>query len=332
MATEIDRLHREFLEYLEIERGAAQRTIENYGSYLSCFFEQAKIKKVADITPEAVREFRLWQNRQPTKRKKNKERTETISRSTQNYYMIALRMFLKYLSKRDIPAMASDQIELARVPERSLDLITPIELERLLEAPSGKDLKSLRDKAILEMLFSTGLRVSELCSLDRNINASSEELSIRGKGGKVRVVFISERARAALKKYLAARQDMEEGLFVKMAERNRPKVFSSDKAVNARGERKNLRAMKHTDKELDSLDRRSVERIVRHYAIKAGIGKKVTPHTLRHSFATDLLSNGADLRSVQALLGHSSIMTTQIYTHVTDKHLRDIHRKYHSKK
>jgi len=332
MATEIDRLHREFLEYLEIERGAAQRTIENYGSYLSCFFEQAKIKKVADITPEAVREFRLWQNRQPTKRKKNKERTETISRSTQNYYMIALRMFLKYLSKRDIPAMASDQIELARVPERSLDLITPIELERLLEAPSGKDLKSLRDKAILEMLFSTGLRVSELCSLDRNINASSEELSIRGKGGKVRVVFISERARAALKKYLAARQDMEEGLFVKMAERNRPKVFSSDKAVNARGERKNLRAMKHTDKELDSLDRRSVERIVRHYAIKAGIGKKVTPHTLRHSFATDLLSNGADLRSVQALLGHSSIMTTQIYTHVTDKHLHDIHRKYHSKK
>jgi len=332
MATEIDRLHREFLEYLEIERGAAQRTIENYGSYLSRFFEQAKIKKVADITPEAVREFRLWQNRQPTKRKKNKERTETISRSTQNYYMIALRMFLKYLSKRDIPAMASDQIELARVPERSLDLITPIELERLLEAPSGKDLKSLRDKAILEMLFSTGLRVSELCSLDRNINASSEELSIRGKGGKVRVVFISERARAALKKYLAARQDMEEGLFVKMAERNRPKVFSSDKAVNARGERKNLRAMKHTDKELDSLDRRSVERIVRHYAIKAGIGKKVTPHTLRHSFATDLLSNGADLRSVQALLGHSSIMTTQIYTHVTDKHLHDIHRKYHSKK
>ena len=317
---------------MEIERGAAQRTIENYGSYLSCFFEQAKIKKVADITPEAVREFRLWQNRQPTKRKKNKERTETISRSTQNYYMIALRMFLKYLSKRDIPAMASDQIELARVPERSLDLITPIELERLLEAPSGKDLKSLRDKAILEMLFSTGLRVSELCSLDRNINASSEELSIRGKGGKVRVVFISERARAALKKYLAARQDMEEGLFVKMAERNRPKVFSSDKAVNARGERKNLRAMKHTDKELDSLDRRSVERIVRHYAIKAGIGKKVTPHTLRHSFATDLLSNGADLRSVQALLGHSSIMTTQIYTHVTDKHLHDIHRKYHSKK
>src|SRR3990167_2699945 len=339
MATEIDRLHREFLEYLEIERGAAQRTIENYGSYLSCFFEQAKIKKVADITPEAVREFRLWQNRQPTKRKKNKERTETISRSTQNYYMIALRMFLKYLSKSDIPAMASDQIELARVPERSLDLITPIELERLLEAPSGKDLKSLRDKAILEMLFSTGLRVSELCSLDRNINASSEELSIRGKGGKVRVVFISERARTALKKYLAARQDMEEGLFVKLAKEGGvvPRSDGRGRAVPSEA-RNGVKELVGTtppskkQKKLEGLDRRSVERIVRHYAIKAGIGKKVTPHTLRHSFATDLLSNGADLRSVQALLGHSSIMTTQIYTHVTDKHLRDTHKKYHNKR
>src|SRR3989338_1203656 len=298
MATEIDRLHREFLEYLEMERGAAQRTIENYGSYLSCFFEQAKIKKVADITPEAVREFRLWQNRQPTKRKKNKERTETISRSTKNYYMIALRMFLKYLSKRDIPAMASDQIE----------------LERLLEAPSGKDLKSLRDKAILEMLFSTGLRVSELCSLDRNINASSEELSIRGKGGKVRVVFISERARTALKKYLAARQDMEEGLFVKLAKEGGvvPRSDGRGRAVPSEA-RNGVKELVGTtppskkQKKLEGLDRRSVERIVRHYAIKAGIGKKVTPHTLRHSFATDLLSNGADLRSVQALLGHSSI-------------------------
>src|SRR3990167_11007012 len=215
MALEIEKLHREFLEYLEIERGSSQRTIENYGPYLWRFFEQAKIKKASEITPESVREFRLWLNRQPARR--GKDKLETISKKTQNYYMIALRMFLRYLSKREIPAMASDMIELAKQSERSLDLITPAELERLLDAPTGSDLKSLRDKAILEMLFSTGLRVGELCSLSRNLNANSEELSVRGKGGKVRVVFISERARTALKKYLAARKDMEEGLFVRLA-------------------------------------------------------------------------------------------------------------------
>src|SRR3989344_1567220 len=205
MATEIEKLHREFLEYLEIERGSSQRTIENYGPYLTRFFEQAKIKKPSDVTPESVREFRLWLNRQPARR--GKDKLETISKKTQNYYMIALRMFLRYLSKREIPAMTSDQIELAKQAERSLDLITPEELERLLEAPEGNDLKNLRDKAILEMLFSTGLRVGELCSLSSDINLSSDELSIRGKGGKVRVVFLSEGAKKAVKKYMAARKD-----------------------------------------------------------------------------------------------------------------------------
>ena len=305
------------MEYLEIERGAAQRTIENYGPYLSRFFEQAKIKKVPDINPDSVREFRLWLNRQPVGR--GKDRTQTTSKKTQNYYMIALRMFLKYLAKREIPAMPSDQIELAKVSDRSLDLITPTELERLLEAPEGNDVKSLRDRALLELLFSTGLRVGELCSLSRNINANSEELSVRGKGEKVRVVFISPRARAALKKYLDTRKDMEEGLFVRVDE-----IESSVK--------EKTKNKKYTGKEYGSLDRRSVERIVKHYATKAGIAKRVTPHVIRHSFATDLLQNGADIRSVQVMLGHANISTTQIYTHVTDKALREVHKKFHSRK
>src|SRR3989344_3442107 len=316
MASEIEKLHREFLEYLEIERGASQRTIENYGPYLARFFEFAKIKTPSDITSDALREFRLWLNRQPARR--GKDKLETISKKTQNYYMIALRMFLRYLSKREIPAMASDQIELAKQSERTLDLITPEELSRLLDAPDGEDPKSLRDKAILEMLFSTGLRVGELCSLSRNLNANSEELSVRGKGGKVRVVFISERARAALKKYLSARKDMEEGLFVRVEE--------TEKKTSTKNKKK------YTGKEFGSLDRRSVERIVKHYATKAGIAKRVTPHVIRHSFATDLLQNGADIRSVQAMLGHASISTTQIYTHVTDKALREVHKKFHSRK
>jgi site-specific recombinase XerD len=214
--------------------------------------------------------------------------------------------------------MAGDRIELAKVSGRHLDLITPTELARLLDAPKGNDVKELRDKAILELLFSTGLRVSEMCSLPRDININSEELSVRGKGGKVRVVFISERARDAVKKYLEARKDMAEGLFVRL---------EPDKSQKE----KKKPEKKYTGKDYGNLDRHSVEAIVKRYAIIAGIGKKVTPHTLRHLFATDLLSNGADLRSVQALLGHSSIVTTQIYTHVTDKHLHDIHKKFHNK-
>lgn len=315
MATEIDQLQREFLEYLEIEKGSAHRTIENYQHYLARFFEFAKnqnVKKVNEITSDLIREFRLWLNRQPasTKAKSGKPvLVETLSKKTQNYYLIALRVFLKYLGKRGIKSISADQIELAKIPERAIDLITPTELSHLLEAPNGSDLKSLRDKAILELLFSTGLRVSELCSLSRDIGTQHEELSIRGKGGKVRVVFISEEARTALKKYLNARKDMEEGLFVQIESE-----IKNDKK-----------------KEVKHLTKRSVERIVKYYAIKAGISKKVTPHVIRHCFATDLLSNGADIRSVQMMLGHANIGTTQIYTHVTDKHLHDIHKKFHNK-
>lgn len=321
-------LKTQFLEYLEIEKGAALRTSENYDLYLSRFVEYAEKKDVKDpkgITPDLVREFRIWLNHQPNKKSIKKDAPETLSRKTQNYYMTALRMFLKYLSKRDIVSMSSDKIELAKLGDRHLDLITREELERLLDAPlQGKknDIKSLRDKAILEVLFSTGLRVGELCSLSRNLNASSEELSVRGKGGKIRVVFISPRAQEALKKYLAMRKDMEEGLFVSIEPDNLGKSKDKKSTKNTK---------KYKGKEYGSLDRRSVERIVRHYATVAGIAKKVTPHVIRHCFATDLLQNGADIRSVQALLGHSSIITTQIYTHVTDKHLLEVHKKFHNK-
>lgn len=290
---------RQFLEHTEIERGRAVKTIENYDRYLTRFFAWAKITDTNQITEEKIREFRLWLNRQPGTGK------DTLKRRTQNYYLIAMRAFLKFLRKRDIPGLSPEKIELAKVPERSLDLINEAELDRLMKAADGASEKSLRDKAMLELFFSTGLRVSELCGLDSDIDLSRDELSVRGKGDKVRVVFISESAKDAVRSYLKARKDMHEALFVN----------------HAQGKKKNER-----------ITPRSVERMIKIYATKAGITKKVTPHVLRHSFATDLLSNGADIRSVQALLGHASINTTQIYTHVTDAHLREVHKKFHSKR
>jgi site-specific recombinase XerD len=304
MASEIDKLKREFLEHLEIERGSSLKTIENYERYMNRFLEFAKIKNPKEITDSLVRDFRLFLNRQSAGN--NRATGETLKKKTQNYYLIALRSFLKYLAKRRIESLPAECIELAKVPERSLDLISSQELQRLLAAPEGNDLRSLRDRAILYLLFSTGLRVSELCSLTRDINFSSDEFSIRGKGSKVRVVFISDDARKAVKEYLKERKDMDDALFVKVG-----------------GEKKD---------EKEGLARRSIERIVKHYAIKAGISKKVTPHVIRHCFATDLLQNGADIRSVQMMLGHSNIATTQIYTHVTDKQLREVHKKFHSQK
>ena len=302
--TSLKQLKTQFLEYIEIEKGRSVKTVENYDHYLTRFFNFIKNDNPANITDNSVREFRLWLNRQSTGN--NRATGKTLSKKTQNYYLIALRAFLKYLARQEIKSMPPERIELAKVGERNLDLITNAELKRLLESPKGNDLKNLRDKAILELLFSTGLRVSELCSLTSDINLSSDELSIRGKGGKVRVVFISDNAKRAVRNYLSARKDMSEALFVQTDP----------------GDTKDVR----------SLSRRSVERIVKQHAVKSGISKKVTPHALRHLFATDLLSNGADLRSVQAMLGHANIGTTQIYTHVTDKHLRDIHKRFHNKK
>ncbi len=307
VAQDLQQLKRRFLEYIEIEKGRSLKTVENYTRYLEVFLNQAKVNSPSEISDETIREFRLWLNRQP--KDKRKPTKGTLDKKTQNYYLIAVRAFLKYLARQEIKTLPSDRIELAKVPERSLDLISDSELTRLMKAPDNNSLIGLRDKAILELLFSTGLRVSELCNLDRDIDLGSDSHSIRGKGGKVRVVFFSEEAKTALKNYLAKRKDTDEAMFVQLSNNIKPGKDSS------------LR-----------INKRSVVRIIRHYAIKAGISKKVTPHVIRHCFATDLLSNGADLRSVQALLGHANISTTQVYTHVTDRHLRDIHKKFHNKR
>ncbi len=297
---------RQFLEYIEIEKGRSLKTVENYDHYLTRFAVDMGIKRVKDITEDTLREFRLKLNRASGVKVRG-QASATMKKNTQNYYMIAVRSFLKYCRKRNIDAVAPDAIELAKTGARHLDLISTDELNRLLKAPDTTTIKGLRDKALLELFFSTGLRLAELCSLNNDLDLSRDEFSIRGKGEKVRVVFISNDARSAIKAYLKARKDMEEAMFV-------------DLAKNGAG-RKDRR-----------LTPRSIERIVREYAIKAGISKKVTPHVLRHSFATNLLSNGADIRSVQMMLGHANIATTQVYTHITDKQLREVHKKFHSKK
>jgi site-specific recombinase XerD len=300
VVADLKKLKTEFLEYLEIEKGRSLKTVENYDRYLDRFLAHSKITSPVRLTEEAVREFRLHLNREPGV-------SGSMKKKTQNYYLIALRAFLKYLRKRGVESLSPERIELAKASGRDLDLMSSAELERLMGAPKGDSLAALRDRAILELFFSTGLRVSELCSLDTDLDLTRDEFSIRGKGEKVRVVFLSPAAKAAIKKYLGKRGDIDEALFIQLG--------------RASKQAKDLR-----------LTPRSVERIVKQYAIKAGITRKVTPHVIRHSFATDLLENGADLRSVQALLGHENIATTQVYTHVTDKHLREVHKTFHGKR
>ncbi len=316
------KLKQQFLEYIEIERGRSVLTVANYDRYLSRFLEFVKkdsgVEKPGDLSEELLRKYRIWLNRQKVMASgggKDKREEREMKKRTQNYYLIALRAFLKFLAKRGVKSVSPEAIELAKVPERHIDVMTHEELTRLLKMPKegagGDEIKSLRDSAILELLFSTGLRVSELCSLSRDIDLSRDELSVRGKGEKVRVVFLSPKSKDALRAYLKKRGDIDDALFI-----------SHHKGAGARElKNKSLR-----------LTSRSIERLVNFYAKKAGISQKITPHTLRHSFATDLLENGADLRSVQAMLGHSNISTTQIYTHVTDKGLREIHRQFHGKR
>jgi len=294
MANQLHELKNQFLEYLEIEKGRSVKTIENYDRYLTRFLAHTKLSSPKQMSEAAVREFRIHLNRQGLKHK------------TQNYYMISLRAFLKFLRKRDIESLNPERIELAKVGMRDLDLISQDELNRLMNI-KGDTLQALRDRAMLELLFSTGLRVSELCGLNRDLDLSRDEFSVRGKGEKVRVVFLSPAAKAAIRAYEAKRGDIDEALFIQLGKNSK----------NA----KDLR-----------LTPRSVERIIKRYATRAGITRKVTPHVIRHSFATDLLENGADLRSVQALLGHQNIATTQVYTHLTDKHLREVHKKFHGQR
>ena len=302
MAADLKELKTQFLEYLEIEKGRGVKTVENYDRYLNRFLAFAKVKSPAQITEQMVREFRINLNR-------SEGVSGTMKKNTQNYHLIALRAFLKFLRKRDVESLNPERIELAKQSARDLDLITQGELDRLMKGPQGEELTALRDRAILELLFSTGLRVSELCNLNQDLDLTRDEFAVRGKGEKVRVVFLSPSAKSAVAAYLKKRGDMSEALFV-----------SYGKGSNAKG------------KDLSRLTPRSVERLVKQYAVKAGITRKVTPHVIRHSFATDLLSNGADLRSVQALLGHANIATTQVYTHVTDKHLREVHKQFHGRR
>jgi site-specific recombinase XerD len=296
---DVVKLRRQYLEYLEIERGRSLRTVANYDRYLTRFFTFARLSAPEDVTEDVVRRFRLHLNR-----------GGAVKRKTQNYYLIALRGFLSFLMRRGVVSLPAERIELASVGERELDLLSAAELERLLSAPTGTDIRPLRDRAMLELLFSTGLRVAELCALNRDdIDVAQDNFSVRGKGEKVRVVFLSPVAKTALRAYVNKRADVEEPLFVAMP----------------RGKARRVGAPSR-------LTPRSVERIVSFYARKSGIAKKVTPHVIRHAFATDLLANGADIRSVQTLLGHANIATTQIYTHVTNRQLGEVHKAFHARR
>ena len=300
----------EYMVDLEVEKGRSKMTVKNYRFYLKRFAAWAQDPEPQEITLDMIRRYRLWLNRL------SDGHDAPLKRTTQNYHLIALRAFLKYLTRRDVPSLASEKIELARTPERQVSFLEGEELARLLDAPmqcAAQELMRVRDKAILEMLFSTGLRVSELCALHKgDIPQKRNDLTVRGKGGKLRVVFLSPEARAALAAYLAKRRDLSLYLFV------RHDRASATSDAKKKGERVGMTP-------------RSVERLVSRYAREAGIMKHVSPHTLRHSFGTDLLRSGADLRAVQELLGHASITTTQIYTHVTDKHLKEIYDAFHGK-
>lgn len=295
----------DFVEHLEVERGRSSRTSENYSHYLERFIEFAGSDvKVTDITPELIRKFRLWLNRYET------DLGDKLSVLTQSYHLIALRGFLDYLSKRDIEAMSPNKIELPKTHRKQVTFLHYDEVQLILDAiPDDGALKHLRDKALLELLFSSGLRVSELVNLNRDhINTKRREFMVRGKGQKDRPIFISNRAAESVEAYLSARQDTLAPLFLN----------HSRNAVDS------------TTGQFRRLTARSIQRTIVTYAKLAGITKHVSPHTMRHSFATDLLMNGADIRSVQSMLGHSNISTTQIYTHVTDARLREVYEKYHS--
>lgn len=307
----LSELKSDFLQYIEIEKGRSALTVRNYDHYLTRFLEFVKVESPADVTESMMREYRVYLNRHPARAVKKGQATETLDKRTQNYHLIALRAFLKYIRKRGVKGYDPERIELAKTAQRELDLISEKELENLLSAPDLSTIGGLRDKAILELFFSTGLRVSELCSLDRDTDLKTGEISVRGKGGKVRVVFVSGGAAQAVKKYVDNRVDIDEAMFIDHSPRAHARMVKEESV---------------------RLTPRSVERIVQKYATIAGIAKKCTPHVIRHSFATDLLYNGADLRTVQMMLGHASISTTQIYTNVTNKFLRDQFEKFHSKK
>jgi len=279
-------------DYLALEKGRNKGTIKEYIRKIKFFLDWLEKNNFKKISDEAIYNFRSYLNK------------KGLSLKTQSYYLIALRNFLKFLQKRGQNIYDPLKIELPKIPEREINILTDEELNRLLSSASGEDLKSLRDKALLETLFSTGLRVSELCSLNRDIDLDKKEIRVKGKGGRIRIVFLSNIARFYLKKYLEKRIDKEPALFISLSKNSKFKRLTP----------------------------RGVEKIIKYYAKKAGIIKKITPHTLRHQFATDLLIAGADLRAIQILLGHKNLQTTQIYTHLTNKELKEIHQAFHGRR
>lgn len=308
--SELQNLINEFLEYLEVERNVSRLTIRNYKHYLGRFIEfgtleRQNLSNPSSISPDVVRKYRLFLSRFVD------ENGISLKRVTQSYHLIALRSFLKYLSKRDINALSPDKIDLPKGDSRSLKFLERDQVERLLSMPEISEEDGLRDKAILEVLFSTGLRVSELCKLNRNsINFERGEFGVIGKGQRIRVVFLSQKANQWVQRYIARREDHFKPLFIRYGGK-KPDPAEPDETMR--------------------LTARSVQRVVEKYVRKAKLPIKITPHGLRHSFATDLLTGGADIRAIQEMLGHKNISTTQIYTHVTNPRLREIHEKYHRK-
>ena len=329
MATIMDLqgLIKDFLEYLEIERNVSQLTIRNYAHYLSRFLgflsaqlpsplpvkpvktddsASKKAVKASDITSESIRQYRLYLSRYVD------EHGISLKRVTQNYHLIALRSFLKYLLKRDIPVVAPEKIDLPKAESRSIKFLEREQVDRLLNMPEISTPEGLRDKAILETLFSTGLRVSELVKLNRDqMNFDRKEFGVIGKGRRARVVFLSDSAIEWLQRYLKNREDDSKALFIR---------YAGKRPEEGEGYGESIR-----------LTARSVQRLVEKYVKKGRLAIKITPHGLRHSFATDLLSGGADLRAIQEMLGHKNVSTTQIYTHITNPQLKQIHEKFHHK-
>ena len=307
-SSEILKKANDFLEYLEVERGSSPLTIRNYSHYLKRFISwmasEGVGQDIKDINQDVVRSYRVYLSRRPDKK------GGTLSKKTQGYHVIALRSFLKWLTKNDYVVMSADKIDLPKIEERQVEFLSGEQVERFLNAPSLSDIQGIRDKAIIEVFYSTGLRVSELVKLNTDdIDFDRREFGIVGKGGRARVVFLSMRAADWVKKYLDARSDHRKPLFLRHKGDNDPSLPDEKMRLSVR----------------------SIQRMIKKYARKMRLPVNVTPHVLRHSFATDLLRAGADLRSVQEMLGHKNVSTTQIYTHVTNKQLRDIHESFHGK-
>ncbi|RJR28960.1 hypothetical protein C4564_03995 [Candidatus Microgenomates bacterium] len=307
--SELEKKIKSFMEYLEVERGSSPLTLRNYHHYLNRLVEWMRAGNVsecmASITQDSIRAYRVYLSRLPD------GKGGTLSRRTQGYHIIALRSFLRWLIKNDNEVMSPDKLDLPKVKDRQVKFLSGEQVDRMLSAPTLSSLNGKRDKAILEILFSTGLRVSELVRLNRDtIDFERREFGIVGKGGRARVVFLSARASEWVQQYIAARKDHFKPLFIRHKGKIEPTTEDEDMRLNVR----------------------SVQRLVKKYAKKMKIPVDVTPHVMRHSFATDLLIAGADLRSVQEMLGHKNVATTQIYTHVTNKQLREVHERFHGKK